>query len=451
MPSRDRLQLADVDEVARDRGRGGHRRAHEVRAAAARPGGPRSCGSTSTRSARPARGRRGSCRGTSSSPARRHSKPAALEDAVEPLRLGLRLHLRRARDDHRAHAGCDVRARDDRGGRAQVLDPRVRAGADEHAVDRGCRAIGVPGSSPCSRARARPPRARPGRRSPPGRGRAPSIGDDHARVRAPRDLRPSAGDVDSTTRVVARAGVGRRACASASSARSHASPSARPAGPRGRRTSCRRARSCPARAPRLDRHVADRHAALHRQRRGSPRRRTRSTWPVPPAMPSWPIAAEDQVLRRHARPELALEAHPHRLRPALRQRLRRQHVLDLATCRCRTRARRTRRASRCASRRRRSSCPGCVEAELRADDVDDALAAAAGREERHAELRAVRAAARRAARARAGRRAARRRRSATLWSIVASVRSGRRTRRPASRSPSNACGEVTSWTRWRST
>ena len=34
-----------------------------------------------------------------------------------------------------------------------------------------------------------------------------------------------------------------------------------------------------------------------------------------------------------------------------------------------------------------------------------------------------------------------RRRVGTLWSIVATVRSGRRTRRPASRSPSNACGE----------
>jgi len=36
---------------------------------------------------------------------------------------------------------------------------------------------------------------------------------------------------------------------------------------------------------------------------------------------------------------------------------------------------------------------------------------------------------------------------ATLWSIVATVRSGRRTLRPARRRPSKACGEVTSWTR----
>src|SRR6184192_2866326 len=39
----------------------------------------------------------------------------------------------------------------------------------------------------------------------------------------------------------------------------------------------------------------------------------------------------------------------------------------------------------------------------------------------------------------------------TLWSIVASVRSGRRTLRPARRRPSKACGDVTSCTRWRST
>ena len=38
----------------------------------------------------------------------------------------------------------------------------------------------------------------------------------------------------------------------------------------------------------------------------------------------------------------------------------------------------------------------------------------------------------------------------TLWSTVATVRSGRRTLRPARRRPSNAWGEVTSWTSWRS-
>ena len=38
----------------------------------------------------------------------------------------------------------------------------------------------------------------------------------------------------------------------------------------------------------------------------------------------------------------------------------------------------------------------------------------------------------------------------TLWSAVASVRSGRRTSRPSTRRPSNAWALVTSWTRCRS-
>mmetsp|Transcript_2765 Transcript_2765/g.6716 ORF Transcript_2765/g.6716 Transcript_2765/m.6716 type:complete len:214 (+) Transcript_2765:1634-2275(+) len=38
----------------------------------------------------------------------------------------------------------------------------------------------------------------------------------------------------------------------------------------------------------------------------------------------------------------------------------------------------------------------------------------------------------------------------TLWSTVTRVLSGRRTSRPAVRRPSNACGEVTSCTMWRS-
>ena len=38
----------------------------------------------------------------------------------------------------------------------------------------------------------------------------------------------------------------------------------------------------------------------------------------------------------------------------------------------------------------------------------------------------------------------------TLWSTTSKVFSGARMERPDSRSPSNACGLVTSWTRWRS-
>ena len=59
----------------------------------------------------------------------------APEDLVESLPLGLRLDLLGAGDDHRVDAVGDLVAVDDVGGRAQVADPRVRARADEHAVE----------------------------------------------------------------------------------------------------------------------------------------------------------------------------------------------------------------------------------------------------------------------------------------------------------------------------
>ena len=66
-----------VGEAAGDRGGRRHRRAHQVRARALCPGGPRSCGWRSRRSARPRAPCRRSCRRTSSSPGSRHSKPAS--------------------------------------------------------------------------------------------------------------------------------------------------------------------------------------------------------------------------------------------------------------------------------------------------------------------------------------------------------------------------------------
>ena len=98
----------------------------------------------------------------------------------------------------------------------------------------------------------------------------------------------------------------------------------------------------------------------------------------------------------------ALEVDAHRLRPALRQALRREHVLDLGGADAeRERAERAVRGGVAVAADDRH--PGLRQAELRADHVDDPLAAAAGREERHAELGTVRAQARRAAPSRADR------------------------------------------------
>ena len=53
-------------------------------------------------------------------------EPRLLEDAVEPLRLGLQLDGGRAGDHHRAHTGMDVPATHDRGGRLHRYTPDGR-------------------------------------------------------------------------------------------------------------------------------------------------------------------------------------------------------------------------------------------------------------------------------------------------------------------------------------
>ena len=89
--------------------------------------------------------------------------------------------------------------------------------------------------------------------------------------------------------------------------------------------------------------------------------------------------------------------------------------------------------------------------ELRADDVHDALLDVAERVQADAELLGVACAASRPGCGDTGSAIGlSQSRVGTLWSSVARVRSGRRTARPASRRPSKACGEVTSWMRWRS-
>ena len=140
------------------------------------PGGPRSCGCWCWRSAGRASACPGSCRGTSSSPASRHSKPASCEDAVEALGLGLLLHQAAARHDQRPHAGGDLAALDDAGGGADILDPAVGAGADEDDVDRQLRRSAGPASGPYTPACAALGAARPRRRPPPGSGTLPVIG-----------------------------------------------------------------------------------------------------------------------------------------------------------------------------------------------------------------------------------------------------------------------------------
>src|SRR3954453_3360241 len=101
--------------------------------------------------------------------------------------------------------------------------------------------------------------------------------------------------------------------------------------------------------------------------------------------------------------------------------------------------------------------PGLRQAELGTDDMDDSLVRRAEAVERDAEVPTVRLELLdlrgflTCAAAIVARIGSRRSVVGTEWSAVATVRSGWRTRRPRARSPLKACGEVTSWTRWRST
>ena len=68
-------------------------------------------------------------------PASRHSAPAALKISARPSRLGLALHLVRARHDHQPDAVGDVAVLEHAGRQPQVADPAVGAAADEDDVD----------------------------------------------------------------------------------------------------------------------------------------------------------------------------------------------------------------------------------------------------------------------------------------------------------------------------
>ena len=208
-------------------------------------------------------------------PAPRQSKPGRAEDLVQALALGLGLHLRGARHDHRVHVRRDLAAVDDLGRDAQVADPGVRARADEDAVERDAPASACRPAGPCSAAHAR------GRR--PG---AP--GTQSATPTTMSGVVPhvTCGLIAPTSTVDLAIERSRRRRSSGPATR----PGSRRRARRPTRTSCRPARSCPrGRRPR---------SSCCRRSCGPPSRAPRSTapaysttWPVAPATPIWPIVA----------------------------------------------------------------------------------------------------------------------------------------------------------------
>ena len=122
--------------MALDGGRGGHLRARRGGCARPCPGGPRSCGSTSRRNARPGRGCPGFIPRHIEQPAVRHSKPAAVNTSSSPSLSAWALTccepgttIARTPSATRRPATISRRL-------AQVADSRIRAGADEDPVER---------------------------------------------------------------------------------------------------------------------------------------------------------------------------------------------------------------------------------------------------------------------------------------------------------------------------
>ena len=168
------------------------------------------------------------------------------------------------------------------------------------------------------------------------------------------------------------------------------------------------------------------------------------------ARPDGADDGQDDVLRLQARREPAGDLDPERTGArALPEGLRGEDVLDLARPDPEGQgpegAMRARVAVAADDRQ-----AGERQAQLGADHVDDPLMAAPACRTGSRRTPGSWPARPRPAAARAGRGCRADSRSGTLWSSVANVSSGRRTCRPARRSPSKACGLVTSWTRCRS-
>ena len=273
-----------------------------------------------------------------------------------------------------------------------------------------------------------------------GSGTAPPIGDHLGRVGAPGDV--GRDGWRRRARPPCRRWRPRRwaACASRPTAASQSSPCGRVVAVlRGRRTWSRRARpDRPGPRPRCD--------MLHSVMRPSIDKAADGRSPVLDDVADAAAGADGaddgqrHVLGRDARRQVALDRDGHGLRAHLRQRLGGQHVLDLAGADAegeRAEGAVGRGVAVAADDRH----AGLGPALLGTDDVDDALVGVAHRVAGDAELGAVVVEHLRAAGPRSGRPpACRCRWSGTLWSAVATVRSGRRTVAPGQPQPVEGLG-----------
>ena len=302
--------------------------------------------------------------------------------------LGFRLRLDQAGARHHQrllHRCGDLAAPCDLGGGAKVFDPRIRAGADEHAVepDRGDRLVGLQ-AHVLQRASDRVLFGRI--RFAIGIGHALVNRQHHLRRRPPADLRLDVLGAQFDDGVELRIVVGDQV-----GPRRHRRVPVRP-------LRCERTPAhvvdgllvhrdhADARAG-LDRHVADRHPPFHRQRadRGAGEFQRMAI-----ATGSTDLADDRQhhILGGDAERQRALDPHLHVLHLLGDQALRGQHMLDLRRSDAvRQRAERAMRGRvRIAADHGHARQRGAL---LRADHVDDALAHVVHPEFEDAEVVAV--------------------------------------------------------------
>jgi hypothetical protein len=234
--------------------------------------------------------------------------------------------------------------------------PAVGARADEHAVDLAMSSSAVPVRGPCTSERP------PSRRGPEGRRRLPGSSGTrpsrarHARAGAPRDLGASspASSVDGPCRTRALVGAER---APLSTASSKPSPCGANLGRPFRYSNVVSSGAIiPARAPAsIDMLQIVMRSSMERLRIAGPR--YSMTWPTPPSTPIWPMIARARSLAVTPGPRRPSTSHLHRASGFAAAASGWRARARPPTCRCRRPAHRTHRAWRCASRRRRSSCP----------------------------------------------------------------------------------------------
>ncbi len=247
--------------------------------------------------------------------------------------------------------------------------------------------IGVPGSQVHVGERALGRLAVGGAVELLGRGHALGDGAHHPGVRPPRHLRGDRARVDHDLAVELGAVVGGQLAPALDRLRRAPAPARRARDAPGRVNHAKVVSSgaiMPGAAAALDRHVADGHPPLHRQRldRGAG---VLDDVAGEPTDAEPPERAEDQVLGGHTEAELALVADAHRARLVLDHALRRQHVLDLARADPeRERAERAVRGGVRVAAHDRHARLG--DAQLGADHVHDPLAVRAQRVDGHAEL-----------------------------------------------------------------